>query len=84
MVTVQAKAPAAASGNDGRSRAGQRNPSMAGRKSAALPPDEAQYMRGLARPDTCTIDTSNVLFILSGAFVGLDSIIKRRVQKGVG
>ena len=41
-------------------------------------------MRTLARPDTCTIDTSNVLFILSGAFVGLDSIIKRRVQKGVG
>jgi len=29
------------------------------------------------------IDTSNVLFILSGAFVGLDSIIKRRVAKGV-
>jgi len=29
------------------------------------------------------IDTSNVLFILSGAFVGLDSVIKRRVAKGV-
>jgi ATP-dependent protease Clp ATPase subunit len=28
------------------------------------------------------IDTSNVLFILSGAFVGLDNIIKRRVAKG--
>jgi ATP-dependent protease Clp ATPase subunit len=28
------------------------------------------------------IDTSNVLFILSGAFVGLDSVIKRRVAKG--
>ena len=36
-VTVQAKAPAAASGSDGRSRAGQRNPSMAGRKSIAFP-----------------------------------------------
>ena len=29
------------------------------------------------------IDTSNVLFILSGAFVGLDNVIKRRVAKGV-
>ena len=29
------------------------------------------------------IDTSNVLFILSGAFVGLDAVIKRRVAKGV-
>ena len=29
------------------------------------------------------IDTSNVLFILSGAFVGLETIIKRRVAKGV-
>lgn len=29
------------------------------------------------------IDTSNVLFILSGAFVGLENIIKRRVAKGV-
>ncbi|EPS93553.1 ClpX ATPase regulatory subunit [Fomitopsis schrenkii] len=64
-VTVQAKAPAAASSSDGRPRAGQRSPSMAS-----------------PRPDTCTIDTSNVLFILSGAFVGLDSVIKRRVQKG--
>jgi hypothetical protein len=37
----------------------------------------------LAKPDTYHIDTSNVLFILSGAFVGLDSIVKRRVAKGV-
>ena len=35
-----------------------------------------------ARPDVYHIDTSNVLFILSGAFVGLDSIIKQRVAKG--
>ncbi|RDB23211.1 ATP-dependent Clp protease ATP-binding subunit ClpX [Hypsizygus marmoreus] len=34
------------------------------------------------KPDTYHIDTSNVLFILSGAFVGLDSIIKQRVAKG--
>ena len=30
------------------------------------------------------IDTTNVLFIVSGAFVGLDKIIKQRVAKGVG
>ena len=36
-----------------------------------------------AKPDMYQIDTSNVLFILSGAFVGLDAVIKRRVAKGV-
>ncbi|KAJ3572641.1 hypothetical protein NP233_g2955 [Leucocoprinus birnbaumii] len=35
-----------------------------------------------AKPDTYHIDTSNVLFILSGAFVGLDDIIKQRTAKG--
>jgi ATP-dependent Clp protease ATP-binding subunit ClpX len=37
-----------------------------------------------AKPDVYHIDTSNVLFILSGAFVGLDKVIKQRVAKGVG
>ena len=36
-----------------------------------------------ARVESYSIDTSNVLFILSGAFVGLDTVIKRRVAKGV-
>ncbi|TEB35353.1 ClpX, ATPase regulatory subunit [Coprinellus micaceus] len=35
-----------------------------------------------AKSETYHIDTSNVLFILSGAFVGLDSVIKQRVAKG--
>ncbi|KAF8665618.1 hypothetical protein AX16_000074 [Volvariella volvacea WC 439] len=35
-----------------------------------------------AKPDVYHIDTTNVLFILSGAFVGLDTIIKQRVAKG--
>ncbi|KAF8639749.1 hypothetical protein AX17_001011 [Amanita inopinata Kibby_2008] len=35
-----------------------------------------------SKPDVYHIDTSNVLFILSGAFVGLDNIIKQRVAKG--
>ncbi|TFK27027.1 ClpX, ATPase regulatory subunit [Coprinopsis marcescibilis] len=34
------------------------------------------------RPDVYHIDTSNVLFILSGAFVGLETIIKQRMSKG--
>ncbi|WVQ84936.1 hypothetical protein IAT38_007099 [Cryptococcus sp. DSM 104549] len=32
--------------------------------------------------DTYTVDTSNILFILSGAFVGLDTIVNRRLGKG--
>lgn len=36
-----------------------------------------------AKSDSYAIDTSNILFILSGAFVGLDNIVKRRVSKGV-
>ncbi|KAK9470176.1 ClpX, ATPase regulatory subunit [Dipodascopsis tothii] len=31
--------------------------------------------------ETFTIDTSNILFILSGAFVGLDKVIRNRVSK---
>ncbi|EKM80461.1 hypothetical protein AGABI1DRAFT_113641, partial [Agaricus bisporus var. burnettii JB137-S8] len=34
------------------------------------------------KSDVYSIDTSNVLFILSGAFVGLEDIIKQRVAKG--
>lgn len=34
-------------------------------------------------PDSYAVDTSNILFILSGAFVGLEDIIKKRMAKGV-
>ncbi|CCA73764.1 related to MCX1-Mitochondrial ATP-binding protein [Serendipita indica DSM 11827] len=37
---------------------------------------------GAPTPESYQIDTSNVLFILSGAFVGLDTIVKRRIAKG--
>ncbi|KAI0650692.1 ClpX ATPase regulatory subunit [Trametes meyenii] len=33
-------------------------------------------------PDSYSVDTSNVLFILSGAFVGLEDIIKKRMARG--
>ncbi|KAI0291742.1 P-loop containing nucleoside triphosphate hydrolase protein [Russula brevipes] len=45
-------------------------------------PSQRNANLGPPKPDMYQIDTSNVLFILSGAFVGLDNIIKRRVAKG--
>ncbi|XAO21441.1 hypothetical protein I312_100192 [Cryptococcus bacillisporus CA1280] len=35
-----------------------------------------------AKGDTFIVDTSNILFVLSGAFVGLEQIINRRIGKG--
>ncbi|KAI0320613.1 P-loop containing nucleoside triphosphate hydrolase protein [Amylostereum chailletii] len=68
VVTVPAKTPATdgPASSEGRSRPGQRNPNQ----STSV------------KPDAYHIDTSNVLFILSGAFVGLDDVINRRVAKG--
>lgn len=58
-----------------------------GKPSSLEPPAPTARGRGSPaaaqqRPDTYHIDTSNVLFILSGAFVGLDTVVKRRVSKG--
>lgn len=58
-----------------------------GKPSSLEPPAPTTRGRGSPaaaqqRPDTYHIDTSNVLFILSGAFVGLDTVVKRRVSKG--
>lgn len=33
--------------------------------------------------ETYSVDTSNILFILSGAFIGLEKIIGDRISKGV-
>ena len=33
--------------------------------------------------DTYLVDTSNILFVLSGAFVGLESIVNHRIGRGV-
>lgn len=56
---------------------------------AEAPPMNGQGRRGprgpnagMPKSDSYSVDTSNVLFILSGAFVGLDNIVKRRVAKG--
>ncbi|KAK0243024.1 P-loop containing nucleoside triphosphate hydrolase protein [Armillaria nabsnona] len=56
----------------------------------AHPPPETQSRNGQGAPspsvapaknDIYHIDTSNVLFILSGAFVNLDKIVRQRVSK---
>lgn len=89
VVTVQAKGGASVDApppiGDSHSRHGQRAPHLATCKH------HSNFWTILiitfsvkARPDVYHIDTSNVLFILSGAFVGLDKVIKQRVAKGVG
>ncbi|KDQ64666.1 hypothetical protein JAAARDRAFT_28304 [Jaapia argillacea MUCL 33604] len=54
-------------------------PGAATPDSRTRPP---RSLSGSSKPETYHIDTSNVLFILSGAFVGLETVIKRRVVKG--
>ncbi|KAH9943396.1 ClpX ATPase regulatory subunit [Epithele typhae] len=58
-------------------------------KGPSMPaPTGARASRGQAMPapvqwpDAYSVDTSNVLFILSGAFVGLENIIRQRTSKG--
>ena len=85
VVSVQAKGAPAETATEGRVRPGQRPPHPC--SSHHLP-----FLRFLlqlkiprvVKTDTYHIDTSNILFIFSGAFVGLDQIVKRRVAKGVG
>jgi len=56
----------------------------------APPPDMTSFTEASHRPhnamhpkpDVYHIETSNILFILSGAFVGLENIIRQRVAKG--
>ncbi len=85
IVTVPAKGSAVegpGSPTEGRSRLSQRNANL-GPRTFILCSLNPHLTLCAAKPDMYQIDTSNVLFILSGAFVGLDNIIKRRVAKGV-
>ena len=54
-----------------RSRTGLGLPGSAG--SASSPPSKGELH---------TIDTSNILFLLTGAFVGLDKVVQDRLSKG--
>lgn len=88
VVSVQAKAGVSVEmppiGSDGHSRPGHRAPPLAaGKNVPTSSPSAYPVLAKLAKPETYHIDTSNVLFILSGAFVGLDTVIKQRVAKGV-
>lgn len=38
---------------------------------------------GGGKGETYLLDTSNILFILSGAFVGIEKVIRDRIAKGV-
>ena len=88
VVTVQAKGGASVdlpSTGDPHPKHGQRTPHLATREHYLdfwMILIVTFFVK--ARPDVYHIDTSNVLFILSGAFVGLDKVIKQRVAKGVG
>ncbi|TGJ81317.1 hypothetical protein E0Z10_g7432 [Xylaria hypoxylon] len=50
-----------------------------GSSSSTSGPQAAPPASGKA--DQCTIDTSNILFVMCGAFVGLDKVILNRVSK---
>ncbi|KIL00021.1 hypothetical protein PAXRUDRAFT_822123 [Paxillus rubicundulus Ve08.2h10] len=70
VVTVQGKSPGTLEPPPSAASEGRSRPGARGQ--SPTPP----------RSETYNIDTSNVLFILSGAFVGLDTVVKRRVAKG--
>ncbi|KAH0839717.1 P-loop containing nucleoside triphosphate hydrolase protein [Lanmaoa asiatica] len=87
VVTVQGKSsglePPPSAIGEGRSRPGTRGQSPAPRERCLLSSFSDVFIDSwTARPDAYNIDTSNILFILSGAFVGLDTVVKRRVSKG--
>ena len=85
VVTVPAKGGMAeAPPMNGQGRRGPRGPNAGMRKypKIVIPVDNLTNLQA-AKSDSYSVDTSNVLFILSGAFVGLDNIVKRRVAKGV-
>lgn len=84
VVTIHAKGPAAEIppvNPDTPQRPGQR-PSAA-RESCIRSYGAFDLILSVAKVESYAVDTSNILFILSGAFSGLEGIIKRRVSKGV-
>ncbi|KAI0335513.1 ClpX ATPase regulatory subunit [Cubamyces sp. BRFM 1775] len=80
VVNVPAKGPSMPSPN-GASRGGRPGmPSPVRRYRKHVRPIDHSYQTEW--PDSFAVDTSNILFILSGAFVGLEDIIKKRMAKG--
>lgn len=91
VVSVQAKGsqsePPSLPGGEGHSRSGHHAPNVAAARESDFTLFQCAMLgscrKSLAKPDVYYIDTSNVLFIVSGAFVGLDTIIRQRLSKGV-
>ena len=84
VVSVQAKGAPVETTTEGRTRPGQRPPHPCSSHDLLSLHFSLQLtIPKAAKADTYNIDTSNILFIFSGAFVGLDQIVKKRVAKGV-
>jgi len=85
IISVQAKGAPVEATSEGRTRPGQRPSHPCSSHHLPSPRFPLWLINPKAtKTDTYHIDTSNILFIFSGAFVGLDQIVKRRVAKGVG
>jgi ATP-dependent Clp protease ATP-binding subunit ClpX len=84
IVSVQAKGAPVGAASEGRMRPSQRPPHLCLSHLTSLCFFLHLNTSKATKTDTYQIDTSNVLFIFSGAFVGLDQIVRRRVAKGVG
>lgn len=54
-----------------------------GASSSKRGPNNGGSLGSPNKGETYSVDTSNILFILSGAFIGLDKIISDRLSKGV-
>lgn len=60
---------------------GQKTDAQRSRTGLGLPGNAGAHPPSSAKGEIHTIDTSNILFILSGAFVGLENIVTSRVSK---
>jgi ATP-dependent Clp protease ATP-binding subunit ClpX len=57
-------------------------PSVNGNNFSSFNPNAPNVNSGPSKPETYTVRTDNILFIFSGAFVGLQKIIMDRVSRG--
>ncbi|KAI9063191.1 ClpX ATPase regulatory subunit [Trametes sanguinea] len=80
VINVPAKGPSMPPPTSGARGGRQGMPSPVRRYRKHIPP--ADHSFDTEWPDSYAVDTSNILFILSGAFVGLEDIIKKRMAKG--
>lgn len=58
------------------------SPSSPNASSSAGPSTGGGGGGGSGKPETYSIRTDNILFIFAGAFIGLDKMIQKRIEKG--